>query len=47
MIFDELNRWLASLWQGKRLGVTLGWVSVVASLGLFLIARYLYPKRDS
>ena len=47
VIFDELNRWLASLWHGKRLGVTLGWISVVASLGLFLIGRYLDPKRDS
>ena len=47
VIFDELNRWFASLWHGKRLGVTLAWISVVASLGLFLLARYLYPKRDS
>ena len=46
VIFDELNRWFASLWQGKRLGITLGWISVIASLGLFFLARYLYPKRD-
>jgi hypothetical protein len=44
VIFDELNRWFASLWQGKRLGITLGWISVVASLGVFLLARYLYPE---
>jgi hypothetical protein len=47
VIFDELNRWFASLWQGKKLGITLGWISVIASLGLSLLARYLYPKRDS
>jgi hypothetical protein len=47
VIFDELNRWFASLWQGKRLGVTLGSISVIASLGLFFLARFLYPKRDS
>ena len=28
VIFDELDRWLASLWQGKKLGITLGWISV-------------------
>lgn len=47
VIFDEINRWFASLWHGKRLGMTLGWISVIASLVLFLLARYLYPKRDS
>ena len=44
VIFDELSRWFGSLWRGKRLGITLGWLSVVASLGLFLLARYLYPE---
>lgn len=43
VIFAELDRWLASLWQGKQLGITLGWISVVVSLGLFLAARFLYP----
>jgi hypothetical protein len=47
VIFDELNRWFASLWHGKRLGITLAWISVIASLVIFLLARYLYPKRDS
>ena len=47
VIFDEVNRWFASLWHGKRLGITLACISVIASLVLFLLARYLYPKRDS
>ena len=47
VIFDELNRWFASIWHGKRLRITLGWISVVASLGLFLLARYLYPAPGS
>jgi hypothetical protein len=45
VIFAELDRWLASLWHGKRLGITLAWISVVASLGLFLAARFLYPEQ--
>ena len=46
VIFDEINRWFVSLWRGKRLGITLGWLSVIASLGLFLLARYLYPEPE-
>ena len=44
VIFDEIDRWFASLWRGKALGVTLGWLSVAASLGLSLLARFLYPE---
>jgi hypothetical protein len=43
VLFDELNRWFAALWQGKALGVTIAWLSVAASLLLFAIARRL-PK---
>ena len=44
VLFDEFNRWFASLWRGKALGVTLGWLSAGASLGLFLLTRFLYPE---
>jgi len=44
VLFDEFTRWFAALWRGKALGVTLGWLSVGASLGLYLLARYLYPE---
>ena len=44
LIFDEIDRWLASLWQGKRLGITLACLSVAGSLVLFLLARFLYPE---
>ena len=47
LIFDEIDRWFASLWQGKKLGVTIGWLSSVASLAIFLAARYLYPEPGS
>jgi hypothetical protein len=41
VIFDEFNRWFAGLWQGKSLGVTIGWLSVFASAVVFLVARRL------
>jgi hypothetical protein len=41
VLFDELNRWFADLWQGKALAVTLAWISVFSSAGLFLLGRYL------
>ena len=44
VLFDEFNRWLASLWHGKALGVTIGWISVVVALLLFAIARRFGPR---
>lgn len=41
VLFDELNRWFAGLWQGKSLAITLAWISVSAALGVFLLARRL------
>ena len=38
---EDARRWFAGLWQGKRLAVTVGWISVFASLVLFLLARFL------
>jgi hypothetical protein len=48
VIFDEINRWFDGLWRGKSLGVTIGWISVIVSLALFLFARWLPPdgKKD-
>ena len=43
VIFDEINRWFDGLWRGKSLGVTIGWISVIVSLALFLFARWLPP----
>jgi hypothetical protein len=39
VVFDEINRWLASLWVGRRLGVTIIAISLVAAGLLFWIAR--------
>ncbi len=46
VLFDEFNRWFEALWQGKSLGVTLGWISVAVALGIFLFARWLPRDRD-
>jgi hypothetical protein len=41
VLFDEFNRWFDALWRGKSLGITLGWISVIVSLAIFLFARWL------
>jgi hypothetical protein len=43
LLFDDLNRWFAGRWQGRALAETIFWISLFASLAVFLIARYLYP----
>jgi hypothetical protein len=39
VVFDEISRWVAGLWRGKSLGITIAWISVFVSLALFLLAR--------
>jgi hypothetical protein len=39
VLFDDFNRWFASLWVGKALGITIGWISVAVALILFWLAR--------
>jgi hypothetical protein len=41
VIFDELNRWFAALWQGRTLASTVLWLSLGASALLFLLGRRL------
>ena len=43
LLFDDINRWFASLWHGKRLALTIAALSTGASLALYLIARR-YPR---
>ncbi|MGE5641074.1 MAG: hypothetical protein ACM30H_13360 [Clostridia bacterium] len=31
ILFDEFARWFASLWEGRRLGITIGALSVALS----------------
>ena len=46
VLFDEINRWFDALWRGKSLGVTLGWLSAIVSLAIFLFARWLPSERE-
>jgi hypothetical protein len=39
VLFDDMNRWLASLWRGRSLAIITACVTVVVSVGLFLVAR--------
>ena len=47
VLFDELNRWFAGLWQGRSLAITVAWISIAVSLGVFLFARHLASDTDS
>ena len=45
VLFDELNRWFASLWRGKAIAITVAWLSFGVSAALWLIASLL-PLRS-
>ena len=40
----EFTRWFAGLWQGRRLAFTVAFLSLLASLALYLYAKYLAPE---
>jgi hypothetical protein len=46
VLFDDFNRWFAELWQGKALGVTIGWISIAAAAVIFWIGRRM-PREKS
>ena len=46
VLFDQFNRWFASLWRGRQLAHTVAWLSVLLALGLYLFARWLPPDAD-
>ena len=39
VLFDDFNRWFASLWSGKTLGVTIACLSAAAGGVVLLVAR--------
>ena len=39
LLFDDIQRWLAARWQGKQLGVTIGWLSIGVAGVLYWIGR--------
>jgi hypothetical protein len=47
LLFDDLNRWFAQRWQGKTLGKTVAWISILVSLALYIFANSLGPDAPS
>jgi hypothetical protein len=47
VLADDFYRWFAGLWHGKSLAVTVGWISVIISVGLFLAACNLPSQSRS
>jgi hypothetical protein len=47
LLFDDLNRWFAELWQGKTLAKTVAWISILVSLAIYLFANCLAPDARS
>jgi len=41
VLFDELNRWFAGLWEGRQLGITVAWLTLAVSSLMLLVARRL------
>ena len=39
VMFDQFNRWFAGLWEGRQLGITVAWITVVVAGGIFSVAR--------
>jgi hypothetical protein len=37
--FNDFMQWFAARWHGRALGATVAWLSVVASGGVYLVAR--------
>ena len=41
VLLDEFGRWFSSLWHGRKLGLTVAWLSVLTAGGLYFVARRL------
>jgi hypothetical protein len=39
VMFDQFSRWFAGLWEGRQLGITVAWITVLIAAGIFLVAR--------
>jgi hypothetical protein len=46
VLFAELGTWLAGLWRGKALAITVGWITLFAFSALSLVAFWLSPPSD-
>ncbi|MFZ2448078.1 MAG: hypothetical protein WAW37_17105 [Syntrophobacteraceae bacterium] len=43
VLADRLWRWFEGLWHGRSLAFTVGWITIVISTGLLLVAYCLPP----
>ncbi len=41
VLFDDLNRWIASLFHGRTLAITVGVSTFTVSIALFLLGRFV------
>ncbi len=41
VLADQFRRWFESLWQGKSLAFTVGWIAMVVACGCFFVAYHL------
>ena len=39
VMFDQFNRWFAGLWEGRQLGITVAWITIIVAGGIFIVAR--------
>jgi hypothetical protein len=47
VLFDDINRWFASLWHGRSLAVITACVTALVSLVLFRVSREMPAGPDS
>jgi len=47
VVFDEISGWVASLWRGRNLAITIACMTAFVSLGLLFLARQGLPEPRS
>jgi hypothetical protein len=43
VLFAQMGEWFDSLWRGRQLAITVGWISLGVATGLFLLGWWLSP----
>ena len=46
VLATEFGKWFAGLWHGKSLAFTLATITIIISLGLFLVAHHMPPAES-
>jgi hypothetical protein len=47
VLFAQFNRWFISLWRGTALPVTVLWITIIASVVAFVLARSVVEPAPS